>query len=551
MIGKGISMQGSINWLKNKKVIFIELLLLLAGLVSFFYWGNKKEPWFCDEIYTYESANGFEQAWPETYVDEWMTGADVEAFFAADLDKLSLNQISVRLYSDHVPLYFWLFRMVSFFFFRGSGSIWIGLSINLVCYLIILVLGYRMFLYLTNRPLLSGTVMFLTHVTNRLMLEQITTLRMYAMLLLAQLLLLLAGLWILHDVGRSRMKPGVFVFLFMVSVAGLLTHYDFWIFYAATASLFCIWLIISAIKREKRFWITREFRYVMAWLGNFLCSLFTVIQLFPYCRWNLNRGKGQTALKSIFDFSPGKLKKILWGYERLAASLYGDAFPEAGALLILFGCIAGGAFILYKKQEKQKMTGLLLLALIAQAYQLVVCFTLPDAWEERYLWGSFTVTMLCATWGGILILQELFLKDVRRKTRYIVSLILAIGILIGELAIIDGGNGIKYLFYPEKDISLLKECRNMPWIVYGPTMGVYSYYDWIIPEQICFLTQDNTVEDIAAFGVLEDKECFVLYTNENYLPYALDFFTEISGRSFSCRYLTRSTNLIVYLIEKE
>lgn len=542
-------MKSSIGGLKRKKAFYIELLLLLAGLVSFFYWGNKKQPWFCDEIYTYESANGFEQEWPATYVDEWMTGADVEAFFAADWDRLSLNQISVRLYCDHVPLYFWLFRMVSFFFFKGSGSTWIGLSINLVCYLIILLLGYRMFLYLTNCPLLSGTVVFLTHVTNRLMLEQITTLRMYAMLLLAQLFLLLAGLWILRDVSGSKMKPGVFVFLFMVSVTGLLTHYDFWIFYAATAALFCMWLIISAIRREKRFWVTREFRYVMAWLGNFICSLFTVILLFPYCRWNLNRGKGQTALKSILDFSPEKIKKILWGYERLAASLFGDAFPAAGALLILFGCIAGGAFILYKEKEMQKLTGLILLALIAQAYQFVVCFTLPDAWEERYLWGGYTVMMLCAAWGAVLILQRLFRKDVRRKAGYIVSLILAIGILIGELVIIDDGNGIAYLFYSEKDVSLLKEHSKVPWIVYGPTVGVYSYYDWIIPEQICFLSQDNTAEDTAAFGALEDEESFVLYIYEDYLPYALDFFTEISGRSFASRYLTKSTNLTVYLIE--
>ena len=119
------------------QVFVIGLLLLIAGAVFFLYWGRQKEIWFCDEIYTYESANGFEQNWPAENIDQWMTGRDVEAFFSADSENLSLNDISVRLYCDHVPLYFWIFRVVSFYLFHGSGSMWIGLSINLVFYLAI------------------------------------------------------------------------------------------------------------------------------------------------------------------------------------------------------------------------------------------------------------------------------------------------------------------------------------------------------------------------------------------------------------------------------
>lgn len=538
---------------KNRKALGIGLILLLAGIVSFLYWAGKKQVWFLDEIYTYESANGFEQAWPTASVDEWMTGRDMEAFLAADSDRLSLNEITVRLYSDHVPLYFWLFRAVSLFFFHGSGSIWIGLSINLAFYLIILALGFRMFLHLTGRPLVSAVVIFLTLITNRLMLEQITMLRMYVMLLLAELLLLLAGLWILRDADGGKMKPGVFLFLFAVSVTGLLTHYDFWIFYAATAAIFCIWLLISAFRREKRIWVTKEFRYVLAWAGNFGCSLLATIWLFPYCRWNLNRGKGKIALESVFDFSPEKIENILWGYRSLAASVFGEEFPAIAALLVMFGCLAGGAVILYKKREIRKLTGVILLVLVAQVYQLAVCFTLPNAQEERYLWGSSTVMMLCMAWGGILILQEIFRKlqsrNVHSMVFHVLSFILTVGILAGELSVIDGGHGIAYLFQPNKNISVLKEHSEIPWIVYDPTLGIYSYYDWLIPEQICFLSQDNTAEDARALCGLEGRENFVLYIYEDYLPDALAFFEDTLGRDCNARYLTKSTNLTVYLVE--
>ena len=43
------------------QILGIALILLVLGTVSFLFWGGKKQVWFCDEIYTYESANGFEQ----------------------------------------------------------------------------------------------------------------------------------------------------------------------------------------------------------------------------------------------------------------------------------------------------------------------------------------------------------------------------------------------------------------------------------------------------------------------------------------------------------
>lgn len=532
------------------------ILLLVTGLISFLYWGSKKEIWFCDEIYTYESANGFEQDWPSTYTDMWMTGADVEAFFAADSDQLSLNAITVRLYSDHVPLYFWIFRIVSFFFFKGSGTIWIGLSINLIFYLLFLTLGYCFFTRLTGRPLLSAIGIFLTCIVHRLAVEQATVLRMYMMLLLAQSALLLMGLWILHESQRSKISPKIFLCLYAVSVAGFLTHYDFWIFYAITAAIFCLWLLLTALRKQgKKPWKAQEFKYVIAWVLNFGISLITTIMIFPYCRWNLNRNKGQTALQSIFVFSSEKTENIIWGYRRLGASIFGEQINTVIALLIIFGCIIGGMLILYKRKEIGKMTGLLLTVLISQAYQFAVCFTLPAEKEERYLWGGFTFMMLCTFWGGSLVLQELFSRIKKEKIKAIcqpaVSAILVIAILGGELAALDGGNGVAYLFQPEKDITLLQSYNSVPWICYGPTVGVYSYYDWLIPDKICFLTLEQTTQDAEAANALQDENTFVLYIYADYLSEALSFLEQHTGKSLTAQYLTKSTNLDVYLVEAE
>lgn len=536
----------------NGASLITGLLLLIAAALSLLCWSGQKQVWFCDEIYTYESSNGFEQDWPASCTAQWMTGRDVEAFFAADRDTLSLNDITVRLYNDHVPLYFWLFRMVSFFFFRGSGTIWIGLSLNLVFYLIFLLLGYRLFLRLTESPALSGVVMFLTCVVNRLMIEQITILRMYMMLLLAEGMLLLAGFQILREREKEHLSPGVFLCLFIVSVFGFLTHYDYWIFYAATAATFCLWLLIAAVRKKgKRFWSSREFRCVLLWAADFIGALLTTIWLFPYCRWNLNRGKGQTALLSLFDFSGEKLRQIAWGYRSLSASLFGNAFPAAAGLLLVFGCIAGGIILLYRREEYEKAAGLFLTVLAAQIYQLIVCFTMPAGLEERYLWGEYVIMMLCMALGAVLLLKRCFfaVKDEKKQRiiRWITAALLSVVILFGELSIIDGGRGVAYLFHEKKEMNLLKENSDIPWIVYGAGTDAYSYYDWLIPEQICFLTLDNTADEAAAVQRLRDKP-FLLYVYEDHLPASLEFFERSLGRTLKAEYLTQSTNFSVYLV---
>ena len=157
--------------------------------------------------------------------------------------------------------------------------------------------------------------------------------------------------------------------------------------------------------------------------------------------------------------------------------------------------------LLYRKKEYKKLAGFLLTVLTAQLYQLIVCFTMPAAMEERYLWGEFTIMALCTAWGAILLLQSCLSKikkiKVRRISQWIIGIILSVYILTVQLSIIDFGKGVAYLFYEEKDMNLLVENRDIPWIVYGAT-DVYSCYDWRIPEKICFLSSDITAEDTAA-----------------------------------------------------
>ena len=94
----------------------------------------------------------------------------------------------------------------------------------------------------------------------------------------------------------------------------------------------------------------------------------------------------------------------------------------------------------------------------------------------------------------------------------------------------------------------MKEYREIPWVVYGAVKDVYSYYDWTIPEQICFMTEDAQKDGEAVRGLM-GKERFVLYVYEDNLSDGLDFFRQALDKDIDILPLARSTNFHVYLVE--
>ncbi len=541
---------------KNLSLWLVGILLVALGVLSFVFWSSQKEVWFCDEIYTFESAHGMEQTWPAETKGEWMSGAQMQAFFSADSEQLSLKWISDSLYGDHVPLYFWLFRMVAFYCFKGSATLWTGYSINLFFYILFLCMVYRFFCKLTERPIWAAGIVLTSSIINRVMVAQTTTLRMYMMLVWAELLVVIIGLKIYKEKEQGVLKFTTYLGLLIFSVIGLLIHYDYWIFYGITASIFCGWLLLISVKKqEKAFLKTIEFKCVLAWVGNFIASLLLTIMIFPYCRWNLNKGKGQTALHSIFVFSSEKVEDIVWGFKRLSAVFFGEKlFWVIGIAIILFGII-GAAILMMRRKEYYKVLALSFMTIIAIGYQVVVCFTMPALNEERYLWGGFTLIYMCFVWSVYLLVEGCILRLKLKKRSLIAGgavVVVTAVLACFQLNIIDNGKGIPYLFNQEKDVAILEEHSNIPWLVYGPTGGVYSYYDWLIPQQICFLSEENTAADAAAVAELKDDNAFIIYCFEEYLPQAVEFMENELDKELSSELLTKSTQLSVFKIcEKE
>ncbi len=523
--------------------------LLILSVMVFCYWASKKEVWFCDEIYTYESANGIEAEWPDKKPDVWMSGSDVTGYLAADGPGLRFKAISDVLYGDHVPLYFWIFRTVSLLFFKGSASVWIGLSINLFFFIFGVTCCYFFVRrYIGDIP--AAALTFLVAVLSRVGACQYTVLRMYMMMLAAEILLLILGIRIVNREKWSRITVLDFVLLYVVTLAGLMTHYDFWIFYGFSAAFCCLFLLIKALKQwktlhGKALW-SYEAKLVYVWCITFAAAILTLDRLFPYWKWNLHKGKGDSALSSLMVLSREKFNNVLWGFRRLIAVLFGERAPFLPMAVSFYVVIAVALVVLKRKERLKEAVAVVITMLVSVAYRLVVCYTLPDAREERYLWCGITFEALCFGYSVIVLIQT-FVKA--KALRWVIGCVLFIGIGVLNTVNFNKGINISYLCYPEKNIPALEAHADVPWLVFGPDYEGYSYYDWTIPKELCFVTEEETKEDEQAVGYLKDKESFILYVNEDLLDEAVEFINRVNNTECSAEYVTQSTYFKVYVVK--
>ena len=235
------------NKASNKRIDSILPLIILFVLIApfFIYLCSMKEIWFCDEVYSYESANSgiwfYEN--PMDNSGEWLSGQVITDYLTKGAKTFNFIEIEKYLYTDHVPLYFLIFRVVSLINY-GNLTKWTGLSINIVCYLFSAFFLYDFFKKVTKHNYISAVsvAMIMIH---PMILSEATMIRMYMMLTFETLLFLhLAREKFFMDKKKGLMVLKSFL-LVAVTSAGMLTHYYFWIFVAVYSFVFCIYLLIS------------------------------------------------------------------------------------------------------------------------------------------------------------------------------------------------------------------------------------------------------------------------------------------------------------------
>lgn len=469
---------------KQKKEHWILAAILIFAALSMLYFGSKKEGYHVDEIYSYGLANSeylpfmhfgesgydvkdwmLEYGAGESLVDlfrnllkdfkilkeadfQWRNTSIYQDYLIAQensYDTKTTTWVSGKAYQDylcasesntfnyasvyynqrgdvHPPLYYILLHTICSLF-QGTFSKWFGLSINIICLLLTLLILYRMIKrYLGGEKVALVTIA--VYACSVGFMTSAMLIRMYALMTLMVTAFCYLHLKMAEEdfqvKGKNKWK------LVLITLGGFLTHYYFVLYAIGVAAVFAIWMI------ARRKW-KELLRYSLTMAAT---------AAFGLCIWPF-------AIKHVFSGYRGleSLNTILSGefyYLRIKLLLYQVLEQLMGGkwwILISIVCLI--VFALIKNPRWKELVGKGALVVLPVLFYIVMTGQIIPYIVERYvvctypLWCFIAIGSVSLAGRRLLTWKRFPLEFLQKKKlsseRLVTIMIVAAGILLVSL----------------------------------------------------------------------------------------------------------------------
>lgn len=313
--------------LKDKENILFICVLCIICMIQIV-WCVRKTDMFIDEIYTYGLSNSYYAPFIKdttengTLINATLTREDFVNYLTVNEgERFSFDSVYYNQTQDaHPPLYYMFLHLMSSFFV-GSYSKWLGLSINILFYLITNILLYQV-ARLVLRSKKSAILSVLLYGTSFGGLSTALMIRMYILLTLFTVLFF----YIILKLYQGTTYKIYYVWVTMVMFLGMFTQYFFIIFAFFISAIYCLHEL-----KERR--IKNCIWYALASFSGlvlfYLCYPYIYNHLFAD-----SLVSGKTVVSNVHDFAGMRLS--IYSFIMQTISSYKMAFF---ILLILF--IAG------------------------------------------------------------------------------------------------------------------------------------------------------------------------------------------------------------------
>lgn len=320
-IGKGTS-----------RYLIAFLVIWAVQMAVAFYFCTQKQGFHEDEYYTYYATartNGFyveDGQWMdrETYRNEFVVLPDQR--FQYGLVKL------IQSWDVHPPMYYWLFHTAASFV-PNVFSKWIGLAVNLILHGINLILLTHLSYIICRRDKKIALLVTCFYGLTPAALSGVVFIRMYEML--TMFVLLCAILHVraaLSDAGKLSVTKCL-IPMAVVTYAGFLTQYYYFIFLFFMAVAFGIWLLW----KDRNLW--NCIRYGVAQGIALILAYLT----YPSCLGQMFRGqRGAQATENFFDLS-NTFERIRF----FLGLMNGYVFGQLLWVLAVFGVVLLGVVVMF------------------------------------------------------------------------------------------------------------------------------------------------------------------------------------------------------------
>ena len=372
----------NMNRLKfNRDILYISVILLCGFLLSI-YLGSFKTGYYIDEYLTYAYSNckDFGSAFTDhNFVTE---KAFIDTFSVAPQHRFDYKMVWNNQAADvHPPLYHVLIHTICSFM-PGTFSKWQGLSVNIVFFLLILFVTYKMvYILCKNKELDFLICVFMA--LNPTLLHSVTFIRMYMMC--SFFIVFLTYLIVCH-IHLNSDNVLFYIKLILTIIFGSLTHYYFIIFAFFICSIYGIYLIYK-----------RYFKDLIKCILSALLAAAISLMVFPHMIDHIF--KGYRGEQTFSNLSNSNLIECINNYIKIIVNdFWGLEATKIILLFVMLFFLSAMLIAIFKHNLKEYMlyfkNGLLLIILSGICYFTLVAKISPST-TERYIYPIYPLILLC------------------------------------------------------------------------------------------------------------------------------------------------------------
>lgn len=528
------------SYQKNSILVF----LIFLQLVTMFFWGMQKTGYHMDEILSYGLSNSEYTPFlyrEDEFGEKWYYSQEIADYLSVnEYERFEYKSVIYNQEQDvHPPVYYLIFHTISSFF-EGVFSKWIGLSINLVCFILIDIVLYLLVKKISS----SANVAILSIIVWGFSvgaINMVTFIRMYALLTLWIVLFVYVHSLLFNEnmIESEDVSFKLLFSLMAITILGILTQYYFLVFSFFICGGWCIYLLWK-----------KKWRILLKYSCAEILAVFLSILIFPGMLRHIFSGyRGDAAFSALkeSDLWVEHIKtylsifshSIMWGCLKI--------FGIVAAIVILCWCIQNlymKFYIHYNHQHKRiELIGekqssvriawvlsdnfvfLIILAIGSCAYLLMIARIAPYQ-ADRYIMPLFPIaTLYIATMIGYAC------RRLGTKNSFVAAMAICTGLSVFSWWI----GPLNYL-YRDKEIrnQISYQYSSLPVIIpYQSSHGEVAYYDELLEHPATFFYSidnlDSLKETLYEYNLTDG---FLLYTESNNDEEVLEKFKEIFPGEF-------------------
>jgi hypothetical protein len=446
---------------KIKKIFnkfnIVLIIIIIACVGIRIYYGNQKEGYHIDELYSYTLMNvkgGFLINIPN-FSSEWKTKADI-------IDSLTINKGEALNYKMvyqnqthdvHPPIYYFLLNTAASFT-PNYFTKWSGITLNIVISIISIIMVYIISKELLNDKKWS-LLLALLYGFSSSAISLTVFIRMYELFSLNVLLFIYINMLLImkKEINKKHM-----ILLTATTILGLLTHYYF-LFFAASFSILCM---------IKFLFIEKNHNKTFVYISSLLLGGIISILLYPaFLLHVFKSNRGIEAMSNLFNFSR-YIDNLKTAYKITNSHLFYNYFIVLIIIILYLLLLA-----LFKEIKiNYRDLSLPVLMLLSSVLYIFIVMKVAPYIELRYISPVLGVILI-----SIILLLKVLIDGLTNNKSFIFILIIFSIITLLNIK----SNNIEFLY---KDI-LSKETKLNEIVEKGTnTCIVFAKTEWAITDQI-------------------------------------------------------------------